>query len=277
MSLRVKAYAKINLWLDITGRLENGYHSLNTVMRQIDLYDTVTLTPTAGSEIEIICDNPAIPTDRRNIVYKAAEAFFGAAGFTHGIKLEIEKKIPVEAGMGGSSTDGAAVLTGLNLLFGNPLTVDRLCEIGGKIGADVPFCIVGGTAECGGIGEVKRKLFCSDFAIAVIKPDFSCNTALAYKSWDERPIETKAGFSQFCGDLSKEPKLWAGSMYNVFEVLQKNPEIDRIKAQLLESGALGAAMTGSGSAVFGVFQSLPEAQTAIKNIPYGCKFAVNAL
>ena len=179
--------------------------------------------------------------------------------------------------MGGSSTDGAAVLSGLNLLFGNPLTVEQLCEIGGKIGADVPFCIVGAAAECGGIGEVKRRLCCSDFAIAVIKPDFSCNTALAYKSWDERPIEAKAGFSQFCEDLSKAPKLWAGQMYNVFEVLQKNPEIERIKAQLLESGALGAAMTGSGSAVFGVFKSLTEARTAIKNIPYGCKFAVNAL
>ena len=277
MSLRVKAYAKINLWLDITGRLENGYHSLNTVMRQVDLYDTVTLTQTGSGEIEIISDNPAIPADRRNIAYKAAEAFFGAVGFSHGIRLEIEKKIPVEAGMGGSSTDGAAVLTGLNQLFGNPLTVEQLCEIGVKIGADVPFCIVGGTAECEGIGEVKRRLFCSDFAVAVIKPDFSCNTASAYKSWDKSPIEAKAGFKQFCEDLTKEPKLWAGQMYNVFEVLQKNPEIERIKSLLLESGALGAAMTGSGSAVFGVFGSLREAQTAIKNIPFGCKFAVNSL
>lgn len=277
MSLRVKAYAKINLWLDITGRLENGYHSLNTVMRQVDMHDTVTLTQTGSGEIEIICDNPAIPADRRNIAYKAAEAFFGAVGFSHGIRLEIEKKIPVEAGMGGSSTDGAAVLTGLNQLFGNPLTVEQLCEIGGKIGADVPFCIVGGTAECEGIGEVKRRLFCSDFAAAVIKPDFSCNTASAYRSWDESPIEAKAGFKQFCEDLTKEPKLWAGQMYNVFEVLQKNPEIERIKSLLLESGALGAVMTGSGSAVFGVFGSLREAQIAIKNIPFGCKFAVNAL
>ena len=277
MTLRVKAYAKINLWLDITGRLENGYHSLNTVMRQVDLYDTVTLTPTGSGDIEIICDNPAIPIDRRNIAYKAAEAFFGAVGFAHGIKLEIEKKIPVEAGMGGSSTDGAAVLTGLNQLFGSPLAVGQLCDIGGKIGADVPFCIVGGTAECEGIGEVKRRLCCSDFAVAVIKPDFSCNTAIAYKSWDESPFEAKAGFKQFCEDLSKEPKLWAGQMYNVFEVLQKNPETDRIKALLLDSGALGAAMTGSGSAVFGVFESLREAQTAINNIPFGCKFAVNAL
>lgn len=277
MSLRVKAYAKINLWLDITGRLENGYHSLNTVMRQVDLYDTVTLTPTGSGEIEIFCDNPAIPTDRRNIAYKAAEFFFGAVGFTHGIQIEIEKKIPVEAGMGGSSTDGAAVLTGLNLLFGNPITVERLCEIGGKIGADVPFCIVGGTAECVGIGEVKNKLDCADFAVAVIKPDFSSNTALAYRSWDESPIEAKAGFSRFCEDLGKEPKLWAGNMYNVFEVLQKNPETDRIKTQLLENGALGAAMTGSGSAVFGVFDSLSEAKRAAENMPYSCKFAVNAL
>lgn len=277
MSLRVKAYAKINLWLDITGRLENGYHSLNTVMRQVDLYDTVTLTPTGSGEIEIICDNPAIPVDRRNIAYKAAEAFFGAVGFSHGIRLEIEKKIPVEAGMGGSSTDGAAVLSGLNQLFGSPLAVGQLCDIGGKIGADVPFCIVGGTAECEGIGEVKRRLCCSDFAVAVVRPDFSCNTASAYKSWDESPFEAKAGFKQFCEDLIKEPKFWAGQMYNVFEVLQKNPETDRIKALLLDSGALGAAMTGSGSAVFGVFESLREAQTAIKNIPFGCKFAVNAL
>lgn len=266
MSLTVKAYAKINLFLDITGRLPNGYHTLNTVMQQIDLYDNVCVSRTDG-EITVACNNPAIPCGEKNIAYRAAAAFFVETGIRGGAEINIEKNIPLEAGLGGSSTDGAAVLTALNKLCGEPLNVEQLCVVGASLGADVPFCLTGGTAVCGGTGERIRPIPCKkDYFIVVAKPDFSCNTAQAYKKFDMSPLPTREGFKRFVGMLENGCEAWSGAVYNVFEQLYRDERIEAVTNELKEKGALCAALSGSGSAVFGVFADENEAKKAAESI-----------
>lgn len=275
MNLTVKAYAKVNLWLDITGILDNGYHALNTVMQQVDICDYVTVTTGENDGIAVSCDNPDIPADERNIAYKAAAVFYREIGKEPRVSVSVEKHIPLEAGMGGSSTDGAAVLIALNELYGKPVSMERLLELGKGLGADVPFCMTGNTAKCKGIGEVIEPIKRGDFALVIVKPDFSCSTGTAYKAYDSNPVHEKKGFDDFCEKLSGDVCNWAGELYNIFEVLYNNPEIDEIKAELLASGALGAAMTGSGSAVFGVYKNTEEAQKALERLYFSRKFTAN--
>lgn len=266
MNLTIKAYAKINLFLDITGRLPNGYHTLNTVMQQINLYDNVTVKRTE-SEINVKCDNPAVPCYEKNIAYRAAAKFFAETGITDGASIEIEKKIPLEAGLGGSSTDGAAVLSALNELYGKPITDEKLIEIGAVLGADVPFCLTGGTAVCNGIGEKIRKVPCKkDYTLLIVKPDFSCSTALAYGQYDRAPIQPREGFEKLIEQLENGCESWCDGVYNVFEQLYRDPKIYAITEQLKSLGALSAALSGSGSAVFGVFKNSGSAENAQKNI-----------
>ena len=196
MKSEIKAYAKVNLFLDITGRLENGYHTLNTVMQQIGLYDVVTAEISEGDGISIECDNPAVPCNEKNIAYKAAAAFLSETGNKAKIHINISKNIPLEAGMGGSSTDGAAVLKLLNEMYGCPLTIGKLCDIGASLGADVPFCITGGTAVCTGIGEIMKPVGClKNYVFLVVKPDFSCSTPAGYRAYDENPLPENAGYN----------------------------------------------------------------------------------
>lgn len=266
MSLTVKAYAKINLFLDITGRLPNGYHTLNTVMQQIDLYDNVRVSHTDG-EITVTCNNPNIPCNEKNIAYRAAAAFFAESDIRGGAEIDIEKNIPLEAGLGGSSTDGAAVLTALNKLCGEPLSVGQLCTVGASLGADVPFCLTGGTAVCGGTGEKIRSIPCKkDFFIVIAKPDFYCNTTQAYKKFDMSPLPVREGFDRFVGLLENGCEAWSGMVYNVFEQLYRDKRIETATNELKEKGALCAALSGSGSAVFGVFSDENKAKKAAESI-----------
>lgn len=268
MSLTIKAYAKINLFLDITGRLPNGYHTLNTVMQQINFYDNVTVMRTE-SGICVKCDNPAVPCNEKNIAYRAAARFFAETGIADGAEIEIEKNIPLEAGLGGSSTDGAAVLSALNELYGKPITDERLIEIGAVLGADVPFCLTGGTAVCNGIGEKIRKIPCKkDYTLLIVQPDFSCSTAQAYGQYDRAPIHPREGFEEFTEQLGTGCKGWYSGVYNVFEQLYSDPKINAITEQLKSLGALTSALSGSGSAVFGVFRSCEEAENAEKNVNF---------
>lgn len=272
----VKAYAKVNLFLDITGRLENGYHTLNTVMQQINLYDIVTVETGSGGEIEITCDNPHIPCNEKNIAYKACRLFSEVLGKPIGAKISIEKHIPVEAGMGGSSTDGAAVLTALNEICGTPFTIAQLCEMGAKLGADVPFCILGGTAVCKGIGDVMTPIECKkDYVLGIVKPDFSCSTPKAYKTYDENPIPENKAFADFISGLENGYKSWGNNMYNVFEKLYESEAISRITSELKKNGAHNAILTGSGSAVFGVFKNEEKAKIALEKIDIPFKIIVN--
>ena len=277
MSLTVKAYAKINLWLDITGKRGDGYHTLNTVMRRADLYDDVTVDIDNTGAIIVECDVMSVPSDERNIAYKAVIAFSEAAGLRACADIRIRKRIPTEAGLGGSSTDGAAVLAALNTLYGEPLNERDMLSLGAKLGADVPFCMTGGTAKCTGIGEIMEPLECADFALVIVKPDFSCSTAAAYSAYDRAPIAEKAGFAEYCRNIADSAEAVSGGLYNVFETLYADLRIDEIKRELISAGALGACMTGSGSAVFGIFPALADAENALGKIGYGTKFAVNAL
>lgn len=267
-SLTLKAFAKINLFLDITGRLPNGYHTLNTVMRQIGLYDLVTVSVSEGSGIFLTCDNPAVPSDGRNIAVRTAEKFLRETAISAAVSVQIEKKIPLEAGLGGSSTDGAAVLTALNRLFGKPLSAERLSALGASLGADVPFCLIGGTAVCGGFGEKVAPIeMPEDFTVAIVKPDFSCSTASAYRIYDDSPLSPKKDeFRSFVRSLSLGAGAWSGGVYNVFETLYRDERIGALTEALKASGALSAALSGSGSAVFGIFGNAETAKKALEGI-----------
>lgn len=274
--LTVKAFAKLNLFLEITGTLENGYHSLETIMQSVDLYDEVTVELT-GEQTVISCDNPIIPTDRKNIAYKAAELFKKELGKNFGVKIDIKKNIPVEAGLGGSSTDGAAVLDSLNRLFDRPFSKEKLCEMSSQLGADVAFCLCGGTRLCSGIGDIMSQTAqLNDCGFVIVKPDFSKNTAHAYALYDEKGISNCKNSSKMCVALAENSVQGiANELYNVFTELYDDERIEKIKKTLIESGALGAEMTGSGSAVFGIFKSPEKAQEALSYLPFEMKYAVN--
>ncbi|MGN0597250.1 MAG: 4-(cytidine 5'-diphospho)-2-C-methyl-D-erythritol kinase [Ruminiclostridium sp.] len=269
----VKAYAKLNLFLDITGRYPNGYHELCTVMQQIDLHDDVEINVTDGKGITVSCDNPLVPCDERNIAYKAAKAFLERLGRDYAVEISIKKRIPLEGGMGGSSTDGAAVLTGLNRLFDSPFSAEQLYETGNRLGADIPFCIHGGTALCKGTGniftQVKPLPHCTS---AIIQPDFTNNTGIAYAAYDKAPVPPNSGIDKMLeGIENSDIKMIAKACYNVFERLYGDKRIEAIRTELLALGAMGASMTGSGSAVFGIFENEKKAENALKflNYPFG--------
>lgn len=272
--IKVKAYAKINLFLDITGVLPNGYHSLNNIMQQIELHDEVTVKLSEGNGISVTCDNSEIPTDKRNIAYKAAELFMRETGLSAEINIDIKKNIPVMAGLGGSSTDGAAVLTALNLLCGTPLNQETPEKAGAALGADVPFCIRGNAAFCKGIGErmtdIQGLEHCS---ILIIKPDFSCNTADAYGLYDKSPVKCSGEPDFLLSALNENDlKKTGANLYNIFEVLYSDSRIEEIKNALLELKAVGAALSGSGSAVYGLFENEEAALYAKSKLNYPFMF-----
>lgn len=274
----VKAYAKVNLFLDITGRLENGYHTLNTVMQQINLYDIVTVETNDSEKIEITCDNPAVPCSEKNIVYKACALFAQLTGIKFGAKISIQKNIPLEAGMGGSSTDGAAVLVALNEIFDTPFSTEELCKKGASLGADVPFCILGGTAVCKGIGDIMQPIACKkDYVLGIVKPEFSCSTPTAYKAYDENPLQKNEDFDIFVSALPLGHEKWGRKMYNVFEKLYKSSDISAVTSSLIENGAYNAILTGSGSAVFGLFKNKESAEKALSQVNAPFKIITNPL
>lgn len=272
--IKVKAYAKINLFLDITGVLPNGYHSLNNIMQQIELHDEVTVALAEGNGISIVCDNTEIPCDKRNIAYKAAELFMRETGISSEIKINIKKNIPVMAGLGGSSTDGAAVLLALNQLNGNVLPEKDLENMGAMLGADLPFCIRGNAALCKGIGEKMQDISgLPQCVILIIMPEFSCCTVAAYKLYDKTPLKSIGEPEALLSALQKKELNDTGkNLYNIFELLYNDPRIFTIKQRLLDLGAVGAALSGSGSAVYGIFAEEEKALAAMSELEYPQKF-----
>ena len=258
------ANAKLNLYLDITGRRGDGYHLIETVMQSVDLCDFVTIK-TGGSGIRVSCSDPLIPQDEGNICFKAAAAFFDEIKESGSADIRIEKRIPHGAGLGGGSADAAAVLLGLNGIFNNSVDEKRLAGIGVKIGADVPFCMAKGTKLCRGIGEemydtepFPKRVY------LVVMPDFKCDTRKAYQKYDEAPLRPKkGGIEEFLKSGGKFPE----KMYNVFQELYNDERINAIVRRLIERGAQGALLTGSGAAVFGVFEDEKTAMSAAKAFP----------
>lgn len=266
-----KAYAKLNLTLDVLGLLDDGYHDLEMVMQSISLYDSVAVRIGCGGDISCISNIPYIPNDERNIAVKAARAFLAATGIDcGGIAIAVEKRIPSSAGMAGGSADGAAVLRLLNELCGFPLSDEELCAAGLTVGADVPFCLMGGTVLACAKGEAMTELpSIPDCFFVIAKPVRGMSTKAVFAEIDNHPIgkhpDTKAMLSAIeNGDI---PSV-AENVYNVFEpvVSADVRDISRIKETLLQNGALCAAMTGSGSAVFGMFTNREEAEKAKRRL-----------
>lgn len=247
-SITLTAPAKINLTLDVTERRADGYHTISSIMQSVSLSDTVYISK-AEAVISVDCSDNSLPCGEGNIAYKAAREFFSYAGITGGASIKIEKQIPTEAGLGGGSTDAAAVIVGLNELFGSHLSPEQLCEIGTKVGADVPFCTVGGTKLCQGIGEIISYVpSLENCFIVIAKGKNGISTKKAYSKIDS--LETKtADISLYDGSISSVKKVGG----NIFEQVSENEDIPKLKKLMAECGAEYTAMSGSGSAVFGLF------------------------
>lgn len=277
--INVKAYAKINLFLDITGRRSDGYHELNNIMQKIDLHDEVGVFISEGETvITIDCDNPKIPCDKRNIAYKAAEMYMKASGVTAKIHIEIKKAIPVMAGLGGSSADGAAVIKALENYYVK-LGTDETQKLAAGLGADVPFCMRGRTAFCKGIGEIMTEIEpLPQCSILIIKPDFSCSTSKGYGMYDSKPIESRGEPKSLLTALQNgDLKRIGENLYNIFEPLYGDSRIENIKGELMQNGAKGALLSGSGSAVYGIFSDSAEAAAAYKKINSASKILANPI
>ena len=265
----IDAPAKINLTLDITGRRADGYHLLRSVMQTVDLCDTVTLIP-GGEGIRLTVSDETLPADERNTAWKAAALFYEAAELTPAVDILIEKRIPQQAGMAGGSADAAAVLRGLNKLYDRPLTDSVLLILGEKIGADVPFCLLGGTMLAEGIGEELTALpTLPPVWITVVKPDVGVSTAAAYAAVDSAdiPLHTERETALLAALRGGDVAGVAANVFNVFEDALALPEVAEVKAALAAFAPLGCQMTGSGSAVFAMFDSedrATEAATALE-------------
>lgn len=287
MEVKVNAYAKINLMLDIIYQRTDGYHDLFMIMQSIGLYDTVTVSETKSKKITITSNIDDIPLDERNIAYKAADAFFKANKIKNkGINIDLVKRIPHQAGLAGGSADGAGVLVALNKLLNTNLSDDELCKIGVKIGADVPFCIKGGTLLAQGIGDVLSKVKpLRQCFILIAKPDYGVNTGKAYAQFDTSgKVHTPDKMGMLYAMQSRDLNEICSKMENVFEQFIEVPNKVDIKQVMRGEGALGVCMSGSGPTVFGIFDDKEKAESAAakltpfakdievtKPVPYGCK------
>ena len=265
--IREKAWAKLNLSLDVLGRLPNGYHEMKTVMQSAGLCDEVTLARNSSGGISLRSSFGFLPCDARNIAYRAAELFFRAAGIRNpGLAIRLKKRIPVGAGLGGGSTDGAAVLRGLNRLYGFPFSYAQLEQLGAELGSDVPFCVAGGTRLATGRGEVLEVLPpLPDCGIVICKPGFPIRTPELFARIDGRRSRTRPDTAGLIAALAEgDLDGVARRMYNVFEDVlpARCGEVAVIRRRLLDAGALGAVMSGTGSAVLGLFRTAEEAARA---------------
>ncbi len=271
-SLTLAAKAKINLYLDVTGKRADGYHLLETVMHTVSLSDTVTVTETDKSGIEISCSDPLIPCNEKNIAYKCAAAFFEKAGIRdRGVSIHIEKNIPSQAGMGGGSADGAAVLKSMNILFKAGLSETELISIGADIGADIPFCIKGGCGYCTGIGEIIEPLPLIQASVLIGKGKTGISTAEAFGKIDK--LDRSIGITNIRQKFGGSPSVRDIAPYcrNIFDDVTSLDEVSAIKKIMTDNGAVCSAMTGSGSAVFGLFDlsaSAEKAQEVLKQNDY---------
>ncbi|MCL2095473.1 MAG: 4-(cytidine 5'-diphospho)-2-C-methyl-D-erythritol kinase [Oscillospiraceae bacterium] len=269
MFIEKKAYAKINLYLKILDKLENGYHNIYTVMQKISLRDNIRININQGyrNNIKIICGNENIPVGETNTAYKAADLFLNYTNINNfDIEIEIEKNIPSMAGLGGGSSDSACVLLGLNEYFDYVLPEDILMGIASKIGADVPFFVHSNgetnCAVCEGIGEIVTPYYIdlSEFYCFVVKPVYNISTKRAFEDWDSS--NKRAKNQQKPPSQKGVSRSGGGWLHNDFSglIFSQNKNIKEIKDSLIKSGAAAAEMTGSGSALFCIFEDLTDAE-----------------
>ena len=269
-TLTRKAYAKINLGLDVLRRREDGYHEVKMIMQTVDIYDVLTFVKAPAGVFRLSVDSAQIPDDDNNLVLKAARLLFATAGIDAGVEVTLQKNIPVAAGMAGGSTDAAATLIGLNALYDLRFTTEQLQEIGVKLGADIPYCIMGGTALSQGIGEILRPLPAPPRAHLVIaKPDLMISTKYVYENLHANSLKVHPNIDGMIEALSNRDLIKMCSlMGNVLETVteKENPIITQIKDLMKEQGATGALMSGSGPTVFGIFTEEEKARNCFQKI-----------
>lgn len=255
---------KINLALNVESKRSDGYHSVKMIMQEISLCDTISIS-FGGKGVRLSCSDCSIPNNEKNIAHRAASAFMDISGIKEGVNIHIEKNIPSQAGLGGGSADGAAVLKCMNAHYGNPLSQKTLLDIALTLGADVPFCIMGGTALAEGIGEILTPVESKiKTPVLIVKPQVGMSTPFAYRWLDDNsftPVDTDSVLKALeSGDLEG----LCNSMGNVFEAVAAScaPEVLSIKKELVENGARGAMMSGSGTAVFGIFDDCKKLDDA---------------
>lgn len=269
MKFQIKAYGKINLGLDVIGRLPNGYHEVKMVMQTVGIYDELIFERT-GSGIEITSDSAELLMDESNLIYKAAELMKEKYHIREGIHIHLQKNIPIAAGMAGGSTDAAATLKGISRMFGLDISLLELMKIGVDIGADVPYCVIGGTALAEGIGEKLTPLeLAPECYVLVAKPDINVSTKYVYEHLDLGRIENHPdidGMVEAIGVGSLQGIL--DRMGNVLETvtIPAYPVIHELKQRMKELGAVNSLMSGSGPTVFGIFLEKRTAQMALDRL-----------
>jgi len=262
--MKIKAYAKINIALDVVGKREDGYHLLRMIMQTIDLYDTIEIEK-INSGIKLKCNKHYVPTDERNLAYKAAKLFKETYSIDDGVDIKLNKNIPVSAGLAGGSTDAAGVLKLMNKMFEINADDDELKALGLKLGADVPYCINGGTALCEGIGEeiTQLKQF-KDKILILIKPPFGVSTKEVYKSFDLSRAIFHPRIEALIESMENDDIYFvANNMKNLLEnvTLKRHRVISSIKEEVILNGSIGTMMSGSGPTVFAFFDDMLQAQT----------------
>ncbi len=270
MKYQFKAYAKINLSLDVLSKRLDGYHNVHMLMQTVELCDRVYIRPDyADITVRVTCENRAdVPQGEKNLAHIAATLFLEAANIHAGVNIVIDKQIPLCAGLAGGSADAAAVFFGLNEIFGRPLSTAKLLELGAKVGADVPFCILKGTAVATGIGEILTPI--SPFPktpVLIVVPDFTVSTPWVYENLKLDAILHHPDISGMAALIkANQFSDFYEKMGNVLEcvTVARYPEIETIRQQLLSLGARGARMSGSGPSVFGLFDHLETCEAAYK-------------
>lgn len=275
-----KAYAKINLGLDVIRRREDGYHEVKMVMQTVDIYDSLTFTKKEEPGIRVTTDKEELPGDESNLIYKAAKLVIDTYALKEGIEINLKKNIPMAAGMAGGSTDAAAVFHGMNSLFSIGMTNEDMCRLGVKIGADVPYCIVGGTALSEGIGEILTKLPDAPLCfLLVAKPDIDVSTKFVYENLHADSLKSHPDIDGMVQAVKAGSlKGITDRMGNVLETVtvKEYPIIQQIKEIMIKAGAHNALMSGSGPTVFGIYDTQDKALKAYeeleKNISVKQKF-----
>ena len=267
--MKIKAYGKINIALDVIGKREDGYHLLRMIMQTVNIYDELEFKKSIPG-IHITSNKEFVPTDSRNLVYKAIDLFSDIYNIEKAISVHIEKNIPVEAGMAGGSTDAAAALKAMRDLYKPEISDEELMKLGAKIGADVPYCIKGGTALCEGIGEIITELKpFKDKILVVVKPNFGVSTVATYKGFKLDEVEDHPKIEELISAMDRDDlKYVADNMMNLLELvtIKEHEEISYIKEFLCDKGALGAMMSGSGPTVFGFFDNEEKAKNCAKKL-----------
>lgn len=267
--LSLECRAKINLAIDVTGKRSDGYHNVDMIMQEVPLADKIVMSLRNDGKIIIETDMIGLPVNEDNLAYRAAKAFFERLGRNDGVDIFIEKRIPMGAGMGGGSADAAGVLKGLNIIYGKPFNTDKLIEIATKIGADVPFCIMGGCAHAEGIGEILTPLPTPPVLKCVIaKPEPFVSTRWVYENLDLSKRPENLNIDRVIeGIKTNDISLICKNCANILEsvTIPKYPVVGWIKQSFYESGAILSLMSGSGSAVFGLFRNEEEALKGVEN------------